>query len=633
MVHSLALLSLAGTCALAALLLAAGPASAETRTFTNSAPIAIPAGGTQGSASPYPSSVGVSGMPGPVTDVNVTLHRVGHTFPRNIGVLLVSPSGDSVMVMRLNCEPEDIEDFTWIFDQQATVAMPETGRCDEFVYRPNPIAPPAPVVLEWPAPAPPAPHGASLSDFNNEQANGTWRLYVVDFFEDNTGDIEGGWSLTITTGPADTVIPGTGGSGPANPYPATRTISGLTAVITDVNVAITGIWHQRPDDLDLLLVGPGGQKVVLMSDACGTFEVAAFAWRWDDEAAASMPDGDGTNVCATTNHRPTDYEPGDTWAAPAPAGPYAAALSAFDLTDPNGEWRLFVMDDATGEVGFFTNRFVLGVTTRPKASVTFTESAVAVAEGATRALTLRRSGPAVLGAGAVTVTSLPASATSGSDFTPFSATVQFAPDETEKTVPVSALGDAVEEPDETFVVALSSPTGDASTGTPSSVTVTIPGSPPPPARPPAPGPPSGDGAANAAPLLTGLTLNPRRFAARRRGGAIVSRKSQRVTGVRYLLSQDATVSFRVARRVLGRTVQGKCRKATRRNRTGTKCHRLLRGSFQHLGKRGPNSFHFTGRLRGRRLRPGSYYLLATATDPSGGKSNRDRVAFRIVKPR
>jgi hypothetical protein len=56
-------------------------------------------------------------------------------------------------------------------------------------------------------------------------------------------------------------------------------------LITDLNVTIDGIWRERPDDLDLLLVGPQGQKVVLMSDACGPLGVSAHGWEWDDEAA------------------------------------------------------------------------------------------------------------------------------------------------------------------------------------------------------------------------------------------------------------------------------------------------------------------------------------------------------------
>ncbi len=348
---------------LAALLLVAAPASADTQSFANPAPITVPGSGSEGRASPYPSSVDVSGMSGPITDVNVTLHRVGHTNPADIGVLLVSPLGDTVNVMSLNCGTTDIEDFTWILDQQAANPMPRPGDCPDFVYRPNPGSP----NFFWPAPAPPGPHGVSLDDFNNEQANGTWSLYVYDFFGGDTGDIEGGWSLTVTTGPVDVAIPGTstsgGTSGPAGPYPATRTVSGVAGGITDLNVTIDGIWHQNPDDLDMLLVGPRGQEVVLMSDACGSYGVNAYGWVWDDEAPALMPDGDGTDACGTRFHRPADYEAGETWPAPAPPQPYSASLSAFDFTNPNGEWKLFVNDDADGATGFFTNRFQLHFTT------------------------------------------------------------------------------------------------------------------------------------------------------------------------------------------------------------------------------------------------------------------------------
>ena len=101
----------------------AASASAGTL-FTNSALIKIPASGSSGTAAPYPSQIAVSGMSGPITDVNVTLHRVGHTFPSDIAVLLVSPSGDTVKLMQANCGVEDIEDFTWIFDQQTDNPMP-----------------------------------------------------------------------------------------------------------------------------------------------------------------------------------------------------------------------------------------------------------------------------------------------------------------------------------------------------------------------------------------------------------------------------------------------------------------------------------------------------------------------------
>lgn len=365
--RSLILLSVVS--AVAALLLVAAPASAES--FSNPTPIKLPASGDSGVASPYPSQVTVGGMSGPITDVNVTLHRVGHTKPAEINVLLVSPSGDTVNMMSDNCGQEDIEDFLWTFDQQAATPMPRDGSsCPEFAYRPNALNN---SFSFWPAPAPPGPHGVSLNDFNNENPNGTWSLYVYDAGSSGSshvGDIEVGWSITIETGPADVTIPATGTSGPANPYPATRTISGETGVISDLNVTIDGIWHQSPQDLDLLLVGPQGEKVVLMSDACGPLEVNAYGWEWDDEAAAPMPQGSGADVCGTRSHRPANYGSGDVWPAPAPAGPYATSLSAFDGTDPNGEWRLFVNDDATGNTGFFTNRFQLGITTVPRPDTT-----------------------------------------------------------------------------------------------------------------------------------------------------------------------------------------------------------------------------------------------------------------------
>jgi subtilisin-like proprotein convertase family protein len=343
-------------CALASLAVTASTSAATL--FTNPNKITIP---DEGNASPYPSEISVSGLNGPITDISVTLHHFGHADPDDVDVLLVSPSGKGVILMSDACGITEVEDFTWTFSQSAPRPISAIlGDCADFAHQPANYG----GGDFWPSPAPTGPYSTNLHAFEGDIANGIWRLYIVDASDNGaSGDIEGGWSLSIDTGPVDVAIPGTGTSGPASFYPATRTVSGQEGLITDLNVNIDGIWHQHPDDLDLLLVGPQGQKVILMSDACGSFGVKALGWLWDDEAPAPMPDGDGTNICGARSHRPADYEPGDAWPTPAPPGPYSTSLSAFDRTNPNGEWRLWVNDDSSGNTGFFTNRFTLGITT------------------------------------------------------------------------------------------------------------------------------------------------------------------------------------------------------------------------------------------------------------------------------
>src|SRR5262249_14161987 len=92
----------AGAVALTLLALAPwGPpaAHADMMTFNNLTPVAIPGSGTQGPGAPYPSAISVSGLTGPITDVTVTLNNLTHTFIPDVGVLLVGPGGQSVVLM------------------------------------------------------------------------------------------------------------------------------------------------------------------------------------------------------------------------------------------------------------------------------------------------------------------------------------------------------------------------------------------------------------------------------------------------------------------------------------------------------------------------------------------------------
>ncbi|MBD8524602.1 Calx-beta domain-containing protein [Pseudomarimonas arenosa] len=65
------------------------------------------------------------------------------------------------------------------------------------------------------------------------------------------------------------------------------------------------------------------------------------------------------------------------------------------------------------------------------------------------------------------------SATAPADYTSSSGSLSFAANETSKTVTIPIVDDAIDEPNQTFVLSLSSPGGGASLGTPSSTTLTI----------------------------------------------------------------------------------------------------------------------------------------------------------------
>lgn len=460
--------------AIMALLLAAAPASADlVEAFDNPAPISVPGnGGTSGPGSPYPSSVVVDGRVGPVTGVSVTLRNVNLQAARDLRAVLVSPSGRTATVMYANCGTGPLTTPSMVISEGAIQPMPVNSPCTDVAYQPNPVA----NTENLPGPAPLAPYGSSLDVFKGANPNGTWKLYTHDDQGGGSGTIAGGWTLTLSTRPeaVDMKLPAAGTFYVASRYPSMLDVSGETGVITDLNVQLFGVWHQRPDDLDLLLVGPQGQTVVLMSDACGPTDPEGARWTWDDEADLGMQD---TNLpCSSRSYRPVDFEPGETWPAPAPAGPHGTDLSAFDLTDPNGTWRLYATDDQTGAAGFVTNRFMLEMTTRPRAQVAFTENAVRVREGKSREIILRRSAPDLLAA-QVRVTTTPAGAASGRDFTPVSSVVEFAAGQSEATVRIDALADRVAEKAERYRVVVDSPTGDAETAGSESVVVTIPAPP------------------------------------------------------------------------------------------------------------------------------------------------------------
>ena len=155
----------------------------------------------------------------------------------------------------------------------------------------------------------------------------------------------------------------------ANPYPSEITVSGFSGRLRDVNLILKGFRHTFPEDVGVLLVGPEGQKVLLMSDVGSGFDVAGVRVVLDDEATESLPDLETDGPITSGTYKPTQgtNPDGEGYAAPAdfpspaPTSPYGTSLSVFDGTDPNGIWQLYVVDDTDRDRGKFKGGWSLRI--------------------------------------------------------------------------------------------------------------------------------------------------------------------------------------------------------------------------------------------------------------------------------
>ncbi|MBN2508146.1 MAG: immunoglobulin domain-containing protein [Verrucomicrobia bacterium] len=148
-------------------------------------------------------------------------------------------------------------------------------------------------------------------------------------------------------------------NGPAGVYPSTIFVSGLSAAVYRVTVTVNRLTHLFPDDIDMLLVGPTGQGVVLMSDAGSGNSLDQVTISFDDRAAQAISD---SGVIVPGTYRPANHGgTGDTFPAPAPAPPYGPSLSAFYNTTPNGVWSLYCLDDALDDDGVIEGGWSLGL--------------------------------------------------------------------------------------------------------------------------------------------------------------------------------------------------------------------------------------------------------------------------------
>jgi hypothetical protein len=134
------------------------------------------------------------------------------------------------------------------------------------------------------------------------------------------------------------------------------------------------------------------------------------------------------------------------------------------------------------------------------------------------------------------------------------------------------------------------------------------------------------------PVLARLALSPSRFPAAPSGASIARRRKTGAT-VSYSDTQAGSTTFRVERAVAGVRKGRSCVKPSRSTRGRKRCTRLVvvSGSFAHRDSPGTNHFHFTGRIGGKALAPGSYRLAASPKSSLSLTGVTLRTAFVIIR--
>jgi hypothetical protein len=187
------------------------PATASAASFQSSSRITIPDGFT---GSPYPSTITVSGLAGPVTQVIVQIKSYSTTDGDGVGMVLQGPQGQSLALLDggpgfvgassvtfADSAPSQIAQGTDLPLGSNPTFKPTDYYADDFFPSPGPN-------FNYNNPGPDLGGTATLaSTFKGTDPNGTWKLFTANFGSGDTAVIANGWAIGF--GGYDTVVIGT----------------------------------------------------------------------------------------------------------------------------------------------------------------------------------------------------------------------------------------------------------------------------------------------------------------------------------------------------------------------------------------------------------------------------------------
>jgi len=263
------------------------------------------------------------------------------------------------------------------------------------------------------------------------------------------------------------------------PYPSSVTVSGEGSFLDQINVWIGGFTDPTPSHIDLLLVGPSGASVLLLSDAGAapadhqnfTVTTGSLAPFSTDPPPQPLAPGSALGGAFA----PTNLDDGsdDAFPAPAPAGPYGTSLQALATPTANGVWSLYAVDDTASENGALIEYgWMLQIFSHDPWKLSPFQPTPTPPHGwlesiGTVPVTAERQGSPFNRAGSVSYSTVPVTApgaspaTPGQDFVPQSGKLKWANGEFEsRTIDIPLIDDDTQEGEEAFGLLFSDPVGE-----------------------------------------------------------------------------------------------------------------------------------------------------------------------------
>ncbi|MBD2551535.1 S8 family serine peptidase, partial [Microcystis elabens FACHB-917] len=136
-----------------------------------------------------------------IKSIEITLYGVCHTYPDDVDILLVGPTGAKSLLMSDAGGSNQLNNVTLTFSSQASTYLSDSSAITSGKYKPTDFQ----LGDVFASPASSGPYTADLSVFTGTNPSGTWTLYTEDDSPGDSGTIAYGWSLSIQFSPAISV--------------------------------------------------------------------------------------------------------------------------------------------------------------------------------------------------------------------------------------------------------------------------------------------------------------------------------------------------------------------------------------------------------------------------------------------